>query len=468
MSLFLRFKEYIFDKNLISRGDSILLAVSGGPDSLTMLDLFTRIKKELELDIVVFHLNHMFRPEADKDAEFVKEQADRYGLKSVIEEFDVPDYIEKKGLSPEEGAREVRFNLLTEWAHRLQTKKIVFGHNKDDLVETIFLNMIRGSGLKGLCGIEPISEYEDVLLIHPLLDIYRQEIEKYCQQRGLTPRSDSSNQHTIYTRNRVRHDLIPLIEKKINPAVKEIMARMADHLRQEEYFLQDLAREAYNRAVIKKMEKKLVLSLSVLQESHPVIRHRIIKQAVRKFKGNIKDFYTVHYRAVNRLIKKGETGKIIQLKGDLQVRRSYDRLILEQEKDIKVENYSYRLRVAGSVKVNNIRITSKIISKNSGWKNLALSKKNCLVDLKSVELPLTVRNRREGDRFVPFGMNDFKKIKDFFIDEKIPAGERDKIPLIIDADGKIVWIAGYRVDNRFRVTAGTDKILKLSILQEGK
>lgn len=467
MSLLFRFKNYITNNKIIDRGEDLLLAVSGGPDSLTMLDLFTKIKSNLELKLVVFHLNHRFRPEADDDAKFVSKIADSYGLKSVIEEFDVPEYIVKKGLSPEEGAREVRFDLLSKWARKLNINKIVLGHNKDDLVETIFLNMIRGSGLKGLVGIEPVTNYKGLFLVHPLLDIYRKEIEDYCIQNGLNPCRDSTNEHNIYTRNRVRHQLIPLIEEKINSGVKEVMARMAEHLRQEEYFLTELAQKGYNDAIVEQTDDKIILSLSNLQKQHSVLRRRIITRAVKKIQGDSTDFYTAHYQAINKLIAEGKTGNIIQLKGQLQVRRSYNILILETEDNQPVEDFCLTLSVPGKIELNNRQIRAEIISKNSDWKKIAFQKNVCLADMDQIELPLSVRNRRDGDRFVPLGMKGVKKVKDFFIDEKVPVTKRDMIPLVVDNTEKIIWIAGYRTDNRFRITEHTKKLLKLSISSEG-
>lgn len=468
MDLLARFKNYIIREELVEKGDSIILGVSGGPDSLTMFDLFSRIKDEYKLEIVIFHLNHMFRKEAGEEALFVKTFAEEYGFEVVIEEFNVPEFIKKNSYSPEEGARIVRFKLLSTWAKKYDIKKVALAHNKDDLVETVFLNLFRGTGLKGLVGIMPLTKTNNLNIIHPLLDFFRTEIEMYCQERDLKPCHDPSNRNTLYTRNKVRNIIIPQIEKEINPGLKEVVFRMATNIRVEEDFLTELGRDYFQKCFLVKKKDKIILSIEKLYKINKALRRRVVKNALQELQGNAIDLYAVHYKAIEELIISRQTGKTIVLKNNIQVRSSYDHLIFEKNVKLnKGEDFFIKLDIPGEIEWDNYKIRSDLLKKDESWQELVRNKNICICDLDKMESPLIVRNRREGDCFYPFGMNSSKKIKDFFIDEKIALDERDKIPIITDMNGEVIWIAGYRADNRFRVDDLTKKILKIGIFFTG-
>jgi len=216
MDIYKEFFSYLKQNYLVENGDSILLAVSGGPDSLAMFDLFCRVSDEIGLDLSVFHLNHLMRKEAKNDADFVASICKEYEIDFFLEEVDVPEYVDRKGLSPEEGARKKRFECMNRIANKHLIDKVSLGHNKDDQVETVLLNLFRGAGLKGLSGISPVSYWKGMEIIHPLLIFSREDIEKYCDFRNLSPCIDKTNKQKIYTRNKVRHSVIPAIEKEIN------------------------------------------------------------------------------------------------------------------------------------------------------------------------------------------------------------------------------------------------------------
>ncbi|MFW6306270.1 MAG: tRNA lysidine(34) synthetase TilS [Bacillota bacterium] len=464
MDLLTEFVDYINKENLIKKSDSLLLGVSGGPDSMTMLDLFAGIQDLYKLHIVVFHLNHKFRKEAEEEACFVERMADKYGFESIIEEVDIPQYIEQSGLSPEEGARKARFDLLTKWSKKLDIKKIAMAHNKNDLVETVLLNLFRGTGLKGLIGISPFSRRADLSIIHPLLFASRSDIESYCDQKDLRPRHDPSNKETVYTRNKIRNIILPLIEDEINPAVKDVIYRMSANIRADESFLSKTAFRVYKNVLIEKNKNSIILSLDKLQKENSVIQRRIIKNAIKDFYGNVKDVYSFHYQMIDDIIYTGQTGKIVQIKENLQVRISYNNVIIENAGLGKNTGYySKELPIPGAVKFEKIEISTEVIDNNSGWVELASKRNFCICDFSKINQPLIVRNRRPGDSFCPFGMKGSKKIKDFFIDEKIPLKDRKKIPLVVDNSGRIVWVTGYRTDERFKVEKNSCKLLKIGI-----
>jgi tRNA(Ile)-lysidine synthase len=469
LDLLYEFQDYIKKESLLKFNESILLGVSGGPDSLTMLDLFSRIRNEYGLNLVVFHLNHMFREEAYDEAKFVAGVSAKYNIKSIIKTFDVPSLVSSKGLSPEEAARMVRFDIMFRLCRELNIAKVALAHNQDDLVETVLLHMFRGTALKGLSGIRPVSYIDNVFIIHPLLSMWRSKIEAYCKYRGLEPRYDRTNKETIYTRNKIRHKVIPLIEKEINPQFKGLVSRMASILRDEDAFINEIVEETYKDVIIKEEKDKVIIPLNSIQNIPGVIRQRIIQKIYYYLKGNFADFYYEHYQAIDDLIFSGTTGKMLDLPEGIKVMREYERVIFKKgEFNRRTDSFFMSLKVPGFVELlNGKKIQASVLPYNKNWQLLQRSKNICLCDFSKVETPLVVRNRKNGDRFIPLGMKNMKKIKDFFIDKKIPQRERDRIPIILDKRGIIIWIAGFRIDERIKLGKKTEKILRLEFIKGG-
>lgn len=469
MDILNKFKDYINDESLVNNGDKILLGVSGGPDSLAMLDLFSRIEGEFDLQLFVFHLNHCFREEAAEEAQFVEHICEEYGIKSFIEEYDVPRLAKEEGLSPEEAARKVRLNFLIERANNLIVDKIALAHHRDDLVETIFLNLIRGSGLNGLSGITPWTKIRDHNIIHPLLSISREEIEEYCQKRELNPRRDPTNQETIYTRNKIRHKVIPYIEKEINPSLKKVMARMSQIIKEEDQYLNDLAKKMINEILIEQDIDYVKLSLTGLRDMVPVMRRRVMRRAVYIVKNNPANLYYKHLTDIDWLISKGETGKLIELPDNVKIKRVYDHIIVKKgdfnyydDQYLSVLSFPGKLSLPGDLIIETDIFSVKKFD-NYDWRKEAEKNHVCLFDCNEVRFPLKVRNRRRGDKFKPLGMKGVKKLKDFYIDEKIPAAEREQIPIIIDSNDLIIWVAGMRMNERVKITGNTQKIGRINL-----
>ncbi|MFW6308580.1 MAG: tRNA lysidine(34) synthetase TilS [bacterium] len=463
MDLKRRFKQFLREKSLINTGETLLLGVSGGPDSLTMLDLFFRLREQNESDFefVVFHLNHCFRSGAAQEAEFVREFCQKRSLEVNIKSFDVPSFAEKEGLTPEEAARKVRFNLMKQLGDELGIKKAALAHNRDDLVETVLFNMFRGSGLGGLKGIEPRSEVQGLTIIHPLLEFSRQEIESYCGFRSLNPVHDPTNEQLIYTRNIIRNKILPLVEEEINPAVKKVIAQMSKIISSVDNFIEQERKKVAGGLILKWTNKSCHLELKKLKSISTVIRRRIIKEIISELKGDPDDIYFEHYRAVDDLIFNSETGKKINLKEDIGIIKIYDELIIYQgRREEETENYCFELPVPGQVQVPGSRIIQAAFADGLREKNRSTV---CYCDLANIKLPLKVRNRRAGDRFQPLGMKGRKKVKDFFIDEKIPVHKRDLIPLVVDDKGEIVWIAGLRMNENFKVKKKTEQLIRLEL-----
>lgn len=471
MSLLNKFQEFIKNNSLVNSGEKILLSISGGPDSLTMLDLFNRIKDDYSLKLVVFHLNHQFRREAAAEAEFVRNFCAKLGIKSIIESFNVPALIEKENMSPEEAARKIRLKLLSEKCQSLSIKKVAIAHNKDDQVETILFNIFRGTGLKGLTGIAPVSEIFGLKIIHPLIDISREQIENYCHQRNLKPRRDPTNEETIYTRNKIRHHIIPYIEKEINPAVKKAVSRTAEILRDEDDYLNREIKEIKDKIIIEESCGRYMLSIPLLAEMHTAIRKRIIRWLIFDLKDAPRNLYYEHVEAVENLLIEGSTGNKLDLADNIKVKRVYDKLIIKKGMFNNVDiDFQFKFPVPGKIKLPDDNILSAEIiaaGDDKQWQPLLDKKEMCFCDARNIKLPLAVRTRKDGDRFYPLGMRGQKKIKDFFIDEKIPVEVRNRIPIIVDNKDRIIWITGLRMDNRFKIKDETEKIIKLYYKKPG-
>jgi len=459
-----KFKDFIEKENLISKKDRVLLGVSGGPDSLTMLDLFMKLAANKNLEIAVFHLNHLFRKEAKNEAKFVKKMCDNYNITCFVEKFNVPDFAENNKLSSEQAARKIRMKFLFSYQEDFNFNKIALAHNKDDLVETVFLNIVRGCSLSGLSGIEPISNINNHKIIHPLLAISRDEIEKYCKKENLNPRYDKTNEETIYTRNKIRHNIIPYLESEINPSLKDVVMRMANLVKEEDDYLNSLAEKHFSNIVIKEEEDRIEIDFNKFNKLDEVIKRRIMFNAIYKIKEVKADIYLKHYQEIKKLFTKNATNKKIDLPDKIKIKRVYKKLILKRGNfEENIINYTKDIELGTIVNLpHNYKLKSEKIKKYKNWRKEASKAQNCLMDFTKIKFPLKVRNRRQGDRFTPLGLNGSKKIKDYFIDKKIKKSKRDKIPLVVDDNNLILWIVGYHMNDKVKITNKTDNILKLS------
>src|SRR6056297_2245174 len=422
-----RFKENIAKKRLVVNEDKLLLGISGGPDSLTMLDLFDSLREKMRLRIMVFHLNHLFREEADQEAEYVNKICEERNISSIIKKYDVPSYVKK-----------------------------------EDLVETVLFNIFRGSGMRGLKGIEDVANIDCLKIIHPLLIFYRSEILDYCEQNSLKPVYDPSNKSNLYSRNRIRNNILPMIEEQINSNVKKSVTRLSETIKEDYDFLDEYSCRVLNDILRKKGKRKYVLDLEGLKKNHPAIIKRILNKVFFKLKGNIDNFYYKNYSDMLNFIRNNKTGDLLDLPDKINLKISYNQLIIMEgtfensiffTKTIKKQG-RYLLPCKQSLKI-------EIKSEKLNWRNYKDSNV-CIADSDKVNFPLEIRNKRDGDKFVPLGMNGHKKVKDFFIDEKIPDYLRAKIPIIFDAEQKLIWICGFRMDDRFKI----DNLSQKTILFE--
>ncbi|MCK4859126.1 MAG: tRNA lysidine(34) synthetase TilS [Candidatus Omnitrophica bacterium] len=330
-SFIVKVKNTIKKYSLFSENDKLIVAVSGGADSVTLLFLLFFLKKEYNLDISVAHFNHQIRlKEAEADALFVQEIAAKLNLPFVLKKRDVPLYAKRKKLSLEEAARNLRYEFLEETAKAKGANKIALGHNKNDQVETILMRLLRGGGSQGLGGMLPKRLLaEKVSIIRPLIETSRQEILDFLKQKKIKFREDKTNKETIYLRNRIRYRLIPYLGR-YNPRIEQILFNTAENLREENGYLEQVAQEAFSQ-ISQYEDKKVTLSLYKLNKLHPVLQKRVLRLAIKGAKGNTKEITYQHWQTLDLLINKNEGNLFLDLP-QIRIQKKNDKVIFLRSK----------------------------------------------------------------------------------------------------------------------------------------
>jgi len=455
-------RETINKFQMFAKGDLVLLGVSGGPDSVALTHVMNKLREELGLSLHIAHLNHMFRGrEAEEDAVFVKNLARKMGISCTVEKIDVPKIAAKEHLSPEEAARKVRYEFLSRVAGTIGAHKIAVGHNADDRAETVLLHLIRGTGPEGLEGIKP--KYKSI--VRPLLEVRRSEIEKYCFDNGLEFRIDSTNRELIYMRNKVRHHLIPIL-KEYNSNIVEVLNRTAEIIRSENEYMEGEGRRAYESTVFLEDYDKIELGIEIFLNLHAAIQRRLLRYCYMVLTGKEEGLEFQHIERTRRFISAGAPGKKLELPEGIVVERSYNFFIFRKKEAAEKTEWRCReISVPGRTYIPEIEkhIITKIIPADEvGRDFLSAPDHAAYMDMDKLQFPLYVRPRCEGDSFQPLGLPGKKKVKDILIDAKIPRDRRSKIPVVLDQRG-IVWLAGFRIDERVKITDSTRKVLIMEL-----
>ena len=461
--------RFIAQHKMIEAGETVLVAVSGGADSLALLYGLNALRSQLNCQFHVAHLNHCLRPDADADADFVCQHAVDLRLSCTIQRMEIPHLAQQWKLSVEAAGRRARYQFYESVITEIDATKVALGHHQDDIAETVLMNLIRGSGATGLKGIAPVR---DAKFIRPLAGFTRQQIEAFLTSIGVVPRHDTTNTDTRYLRNRIRHELIPRLENEYNPNIKTGLSRTADVLRAESEYLDTTARKAFEACRIQDPHKNVVLDRVEFRKHHIALQRRMLRQGVSEMSADMSDLYFTHCEKMLNLIEAEASNALFVLPNGLRFRRAYQQLIIER-KPVEAGNFAYPVVTIGktSIEVLNTEITAEL-GNIEACPTLALpdGKFEAIFDYEKIRkvfaepsleaFPLTVRNRRQGDRFQPYGMRGTKKIKDFLIDAKVPRYERDSIPLLVCGD-QILWIIGYTTSEVFKIESDTRQYLYL-------
>ena len=464
----------IEDFQMLSPGERVVVGVSGGPDSIALLHILYSLKDKWNLSLVVAHLNHLLRgKESEEDAIFVSEFARALELPCYVETQDVRSFMKQEKRSLQEAARLLRYRFFARVAHKTGAQKIGVGQNADDQIETFILNLLRGSGLTGLGAIpfqRPLTSSElegkenhNLLVIRPLLNIHRKEIEGYLSEKGISFREDSSNIKPIYLRNRIRQELLPLLTK-YNPAIKEILLQTIQILQQEENYRLVVINQIWPQLTTSEpskisLHKQKFLRLPLL------LQRRLLREAIFRIKGDLHGIEFRHIEEIIKMAQCGNTGTSINLPQGLTVKKDYQTLVIFHQTKSSAVSYEKVLLVPGTTSVPEIGI-SVTCSLLTPTKDTICSKnKMAWFDYHKLKLPLWIRNRREGDYFQPLGMEGTQKLKKFFIDHKISRDQRQCLSLIVAGDD-IIWVTGWRISEKVKVTSKTQIVLQIEIKED--
>ncbi|NLC69687.1 MAG: tRNA lysidine(34) synthetase TilS [Clostridiaceae bacterium] len=544
--------ETINKHNLIEPGEAVLVGVSGGPDSVCLLHVLHSLHASCLLgtsEIVAIHVNHMLRGnESDMDEQYVKNLCGEMGIELFTTHLNTREISANSGISIEEAARSGRYARFTLFAEKVGNCKIAVAHNKNDQAETVIMNIMRGTGMEGLKGME----YKRGRIIRPMLDIRRSEIEEYCEIAGLKPRIDSTNLQGIYTRNKVRLELIPYVRENFDVDIVESVTRMAGLARDDCSFLGMVAEEKYRECVNREYisgrdpgqdtgkdpnlcpghcagqypghyedrdsgqhpgeaegfaASMVELDVEKIAKCHGAIRKRIVRKAIERVKGDLNAIESIHVEKIIDLCINGRTGSTIHLPRNVRAAKSYGVLkiyvpgepngscnrscngsgngwgdgSLDRFSNVpcdesrnkppgKVLHFNEKVKIPGITHMEMLGayLKAEVIKReefDTGvFRSLSHNSLVQFFDYDKLEDGINIRGREEGDVFFPYKCKGTKKLKDFFIDIKIPRETRSRVPLV--AKGKdIVWVVGYKISDKYKVTGSTRNVLRLEFVR---
>lgn len=452
------FSEYCTKHELIGEKDHILVAVSGGVDSVVLLHLLVHMATNLQLKLDVIHVNHSLRgEEADRDQVFVESLADKYNLRCFARKLNVPKYVSRKSLSEEEGARILRFRFFEQVLAKTRADFVALGHHADDQVETVFDHFLRGSGLRGLSGMAPRrGRY-----IRPLLFAKRSEIETYAALNSLHYLIDSTNELAIYKRNKLRLEVLPYLKEELNPGLDNVILRTANIMRETEDYLNHNAKKAFEQCLVSNKKNKIILEIDSFLNYFTVIQKYIIYHILELFDIHRSFLPAQTLDQMLKIAEQGVSGKKAYFSNHIEVLVDHGQLVFSKKIEKQFEFYA-QPGIEYSLPFCDETFRAEFVNReeSSGFGNKDRTVE--FIDADTIEGQLVIRNFRDGDRFRPLNFDGEKKISDFFTDLKVPLHKRKEVPLLVCGIG-IIWIMGYQIDDRFKITKKTKNLMKLQI-----
>lgn len=484
---------------MIAKGDAVLIAVSGGADSVALARVLVELRDQFSLRLAVAHLDHGLRGAASgRDAVFVARFAESLGLPFHTEAADVPAFQKTNRLSTEEAARRVRYDFFERIASENRFDKIATGHTADDNAESVLMHLLRGGGLRGLSGIPPVREAR---YIRPLIRLHRADILEFLDIRGHCYVEDETNADLSFHRNRVRHELLPLLRERYNSGIGEALNRLADICRDDAEWLGPMVAEACERATLERSDRSIALSIRAFGRFHPALARRVIRHAIEAVKGDLRRLTMRHTEAVLTLaLDPGPQGakkpRWIDLPDRIRLIRHGERLTFRKERaplrmlppqESTLMNhpsedsaYHYTIAEIDGIKDIFIRETGAtirltVLPRSEDFDLSDAGQSVAFFDMDKILFPIVVRPFKAGDRFHPLGMAGRQKVKDFFINAKIPRHRRNAVPVLEarwearweaggESGGEIFWIAGHRIADFVRITDATQRVLKAELL----
>ncbi len=445
--IFLKFKQSIEKYDLITRNDNILLSFSGGPDSTALALLLLKLKKYIDFDFSLIYFNHNLRDDSDFEEKHVREFAEKFSLPLIVIHLNNLKSIKS---NIEEKARDERYKLLKREANKGNFNKVATAHNLNDQVETFFIRLFRGSGSDGLSSIPVIREN---LFIRPLIEVKKREILSYLDSLNISYIIDKTNKEPKYLRNKIRNSLIPLIEKEFNPSILNTVRNIIDILKYNDDFI--------NEICLTKIEELLInrdkLNIRKLKKEKEAVRRGIIREYIKRIKGDLRK---ISYKHIETILSLKEGQKTVLPDG---LTLTIGKGILQKYKKKETENFLYTIdKIPISFHIKEIGKHVKIYK--SKIKPVYDDSRRGILDLNKIELPIMVRNRKQGDRYKPFRSKaKSKKLKEILIDKKIEKDIRDTLPLFINGKGEIIWMQNLPVSDYFKTEKNTKEFLIIEI-----
>ena len=435
---------------MLMPGDRVVAGISGGADSVCLLFLLLEWAKTVPLELAVVHINHGIRREAAADAAFVKGLCEAHGLTFYLTESDVRTRAEQEKCSEEDAGRRTRYEAFARAAEEFGATKIAVAHNCNDRSETMLFHLFRGSGIKGLGSIQPVRDN----IIRPILCLERQEIEEYLKISDITYCQDATNASDDYTRNRIRHHIIPYAQENIVQGCVSHMAQTAELLSETENYLEQQTKIAMKACVVQRKEKLYEIAVASLLEEHPLLQKRILHQLVKSLSPHQKDISYIHIVDLLELFT-GEGNRSVNLPFGIQGKREYDKVLLGivEREEILSDDFEMELTV----------IDMKDFDKN--YRELPPNEYTKWFDYDKIKGCLALRNREIGDYLTiagDAGGIHRKSVKDYMITAKIPRDRRDKLFLLAEGN-HVLWLVGYRISEYYKISENTKRILQVQL-----
>jgi len=447
------FQQYINKYNLIAEGDKLILALSGGIDSMVLADLLLKAKVEF----VAAHCNfHLRGEESDGDDWFVRKFAENRGIQCFVKHFETEKYAEKYGISIEMAARDLRYAWFEELREQLGYDKIAVAHHADDQAETFFINLLRGAGIRGLKGMQP----QNGVIIRPLLWASREQIRKYAAENHIVWREDHTNVESVYLRNRIRNQLLPVFDE-LQPGARQGLYKSLEHLALENELYRALLKEKFEQIVERDGEvqrltySKLIKAKVPEPVEGPTYSFQLLFEWLRLY-----GFNTDQCRFIHEAMESGignqycsSTHRVVIGRDDLQL------------SEIKENtNEEIQIEIGEEEILSPIHLCFSKLEKNADFA-IDKSPEVAQLDFDKISFPLTLRHWRHGDRFHPLGMKGSKLLSDFFVDQKFTEWQKQHVWLLVSADGDILWVVGHRIDDRYKVVNSTKTIFLCKQIQ---
>ena len=453
-------KNNIVNKNLIASGDNILLALSGGPDSVFLFHNLRKLRETSSFNLYASHINHMYRGEdAMHDEEFVRRLCDKYGIRLFVKQKNAAEYAKELKVTEEEAGRVLRYGFFKENLSQVGGGKVALAHNLNDQAETVLQRIIRGTGIDGLGAMS----FQKDNLIRPMLNVARGEIMDYLHENNYEYCTDITNTQDIYGRNRIRLNLIPYLEQNFNPNIQSTLYRMSETMERDKKIIKKYVEIKFNEVLKSRSDRRVVLELNLLKTFDIGEIGRIIRHGIEELKGNTVNIEMKHIDSAISLISSGKTGKKLNLTEGFTIEISYDNFIINKIVE-KVLDFEYNIVLNKTNYISEINKTLFVtVADIKDISEVNIEDKDIIsIDYDLIVGNLVVRNRRTGDSMIPCGMRGSKKLKDIFIDLKVAKEERES-KLIIADDENIIWLEGYRINDKYKISAASKKILRISM-----